>query len=55
MEVRILTRISIQFRVSLTTLTIGTGSKQLVHRCRGNIHHIRARPQEENQDMGAYD
>jgi hypothetical protein len=36
-------------------LTIGTGSEQLVHRCGGNIHHIRARPQEENQDMGPYD
>ena len=55
MEVCIFTRIFIYFRVSLTTLTIDTGSKQLVHRCGGNIHHIRAGPQEENQDMGPYD
>jgi len=49
------TRIFNQFRVSLTPLTIGTGSKQLVHRCGGDIHHICSGPQEENQDMGPYD
>ena len=55
MEVGISTRFFILVRCRLTTLTTGPGTKQLVHRCGGNLHHIRSGPQEENQDMGPYD
>jgi hypothetical protein len=55
MEVCIFTRISVWFRVNLTNSRLGTGTRQLIHRCGGHLHHICTGPQEENESMGAYD
>jgi hypothetical protein len=55
MEVHLFTRIFIWSRVDLFLLAVGSGTKQLIHRCGGQLHHVCSGPQEENQSLGAYD
>lgn len=45
------TEVSMIVRLYLTRL-LGLCSSKLVDCCGGNIHHIRARPQEEDQNLG---